>query len=182
MDKCNPGPMTPFDELLSSPELQLIKLFIPYAPASGRQMLAIYIKFMELQKTIRLFRSREVSFHIRTSGTDNNASISEILAGFRPYLTPEMAEALDTFISLNDMINLMNMMNDGGDSETTGGSFDAMSMLSGMLSPDQQEMFRTYSDMFAQSADNTQKGDDTDERLDEPSGNENHGSGKTGTD
>ena len=43
MEKDLPGPMTPFDELVTSPELQLIKLMIPYAPASGRQMLAAFV-------------------------------------------------------------------------------------------------------------------------------------------
>ena len=40
MDKNLPGPMTPFDDLITSPELQIMKLLIPYAPASKRQMLA----------------------------------------------------------------------------------------------------------------------------------------------
>ena len=58
MDKDVPGLMTPFDELVTTPELQIIKLLIPYAPASGRQTLAGLVKFMELRETLRLFRGR----------------------------------------------------------------------------------------------------------------------------
>ena len=50
MDKDVPGLMTPFDELVTTPELQIIKLLIPYAPASGRQTLAGLVKFMELRE------------------------------------------------------------------------------------------------------------------------------------
>ena len=58
MDKDTPGLMTPFDELVTTPELQMIKLLIPYAPASGRQTLAGMVKFMELRETLHLFRRR----------------------------------------------------------------------------------------------------------------------------
>ena len=58
MDKNLPGPMTPFDDLVTSPELQIMKLLIPYAPASGRQMLAACVKIMELKETIRVFSGR----------------------------------------------------------------------------------------------------------------------------
>ena len=35
MEKRPPRPMTPFDELVSSPQLQMIKLLLPYVPVSG---------------------------------------------------------------------------------------------------------------------------------------------------
>ena len=57
MDRDVPGPMTPFDELVTTPELQMIKLLIPYAPASGRQTLAALVKYTELRKAVRLFHS-----------------------------------------------------------------------------------------------------------------------------
>ena len=55
MDQDQTERMTPFDELVTSPTLQIMKLLIPYTPFSGRRMLASFIKFIELQRTIRLF-------------------------------------------------------------------------------------------------------------------------------
>ena len=102
MEKDLPGPMTPFDELVTSPELQLIKLMIPYAPASGRQMLAAFVKFKELNETIRLFRRPG---GLRAQGfkdedrNEAHASPFDILTSFRPYLPPRQASMLDTILN-----------------------------------------------------------------------------------
>ena len=62
MDKRPPRPMTPFDEFVSSPQLQTIKLLLPYAPAPGQRLLAAFIKFFELRRAILLF-SRPSSYN-----------------------------------------------------------------------------------------------------------------------
>ena len=194
MEKDLPGPMTPFDELVTSPELQLIKLLIPYAPASGRQMLAAFVKFKELNETIRLFRRPG---GLRAQGfrdEDRNeapASPFDILNSFRPYLPPRQASMLDTLLNLRDMMSVMEMMqaqqtqNQGAqNSEDSDHPFSVnpMDLLSGMLTPEQQEMFHMYSDMFSQAEDHDQKGDSTDGRMDEQPGNEEYRSGETGAD
>ena len=51
--------MTPFDDLVTSPELQIMKLLIPYAPASGRKMLAACVKIMELRETLHIFSGKK---------------------------------------------------------------------------------------------------------------------------
>ena len=201
MEKDLPGPMTPFDELVTSPELQLIKLLIPYAPASGRQMLAAFVKFKELNETIRLFRRPG---GLRAQGfkdedrNEAHASPFDILTSFRPYLPPRQASMLDTILNLRDMMSVMEMMqaqqtqNQGAqNSEDSDHPFSVnpMDLLSGMLSPEQQEMFHMYSDLFDQSAGdspddyhNDPKGDEENERMDEQSGNEEYRSGQTGAD
>ena len=55
MEKKQVVPMTPFDELVTSPQLQAIKLLLPYAPVSEQRLLAAFIKFQEFRQTIRLF-------------------------------------------------------------------------------------------------------------------------------
>ena len=67
MDKDTPGLMTPFDELVTTPELQIIKLLIPYAPASGRQTLAGMVKFLELREAVRLFHGQNSASGISSS-------------------------------------------------------------------------------------------------------------------
>ena len=52
----------PLDELVSSPQLQTIKLLLPYAPAPGQRLLAAFIKFFELRRAILLF-SRPSSYN-----------------------------------------------------------------------------------------------------------------------
>lgn len=56
MDDQSKIPMTPFDTLISTPGLRMMKLMIPYLPPSNQRMLAVYVKFMELQQTFSFFR------------------------------------------------------------------------------------------------------------------------------
>ena len=182
MDKNLPGPMTPFDELVTSPELQIMKLIIPYAPASGRQMLAACVKVMELRETIRIFSGSRGVIRAQMLGDEEHSSPIDILNSFRPYLKPRESAALDMVINLKEMMSVMEMMQNSGSSEDGGPALDPMDILSGMLSPEQQEMFHMYSDMFSQAEDHDQKGDSTDGRMDEQPGNEEYRSGETGAD
>lgn len=182
MDKNLPGPMTPFDELVTSPELQIMKLMIPYAPASGRQMLAACVKVMELRETIRIFSGGRGVIRAQMLGEEEHPSPIDILNSFRPYLKPREAAALDMVINLKEMMSVMEMMQNSGSSDDGGSALDPMDILSGMLSPEQQEMFHMYSDMFSQAEDHDQKGDSTDGRMDEQPGNEEYRSGETGAD
>ena len=42
-------PMTPFDSLISSEQLQMMKLMLPYMPPGTQKFFAFYIKFLELR-------------------------------------------------------------------------------------------------------------------------------------
>ncbi len=184
MDKDMPGLMTPFDELVTTPELQMIKLLIPYTPASGRQALAGMVKFMELREALRLFHGRSGGLRAQTVPEDGSRSFADILNSFRPYLKPREASALDMIINIREMISVMEMMRTSQENpEGSGPGFDPAELLTGMLPPEQQEIFRMYSDMFSQTSDNSEKGDENDgQRMDEQSGNEEYRSGEAGTD
>lgn len=184
MDKDLPGLMTPFDELVTTPELQIIKLLVPYTPASGRQALAGMIKFMELREALRVFRSRDSGLKAQMFPDSSGLSMTDILDSFRPYLGPRESSLIDTIITVKEMMSVMEMMqashnNAGGDGAPT----DSAEMLASMLPPGQQEMFRMYSDMFSQLSDIAEEGDENNgQRMDEQSGNEEYRSGEAGTD
>ena len=184
MDKDLPRPMTPFDEMVSSPELQIIKLLIPYIPASGRQMLAAFTKISELRETFSLFSRKHCGLKAQSREGSSPSSIIEILDSFRPYLGTHECEMLDMFMRAREMMSVMEIMQVSQESaEKNGSFFNPMELLTGMLPPEQQEMFRMYSDMFSQTADSAKKGDENDgQRMDEQSGNEEYRSGEAGTD
>lgn len=183
MEKDAPGLMTPFDELVTTPELQIIKLLIPYAPASGRQTLAGIVKFIELKETLRLFRRRG-ELQAQTISKDGPHSPIDILNSFRPYLKPHESSMLDMIINIKEMMSVMEIMQVSQESaEKNGSFFNPMELLTGMLPPEQQEMFRMYSDMFSHASDSAEKGDESNgQRMDEQSGNEKYRSGETGSD
>lgn len=178
MDKRPPRPMTPFDELVSSPQLQTIKLLLPYAPAPGQRLLAAFIKFFELRRAILLF-SRPSSYNSSKFFSESSSGSGEFLDSLKPYLDPRESEMLDMVLNMKDIMEMAQMMQD-----SSGGSpaFDPMDLMAGMLSPEQQEMFSAYSDMFSQTADNDRKGDDNNERMDEQPRTEGYRSGEAGAD
>lgn len=162
MDHKSPEPMTPFDELVTSRQFQMIKLLMPFIPVHGRQIMAAYVKIMELQKTFLLFRGKSgISgkfFHTGTMSLTEDTLPDYI----RPYLKSGEAEILDNVISMKEMLNLIQSMQ----SSSNGSDdvpFDPADILTSFLSPEQQEMFRSYSGIFAGAPDENQKGDETDE-------------------
>lgn len=160
MDHKSPEPMTPFDELVTSRQFQMIKLLMPFLPVYGRQIIAAYVKIMELQKTFLLFRGKSEHsgkfFNTRTMSFTDDTLPDYI----RPYLKSGEAEMLDTVISMKEMLNLVQAMQTSSN-DSTSVPFDPAEILSSFLSPEQQEMFRSYSEAFAGTPDENQKGDET---------------------
>ena len=182
MEKKTPEPMTPFDELVTSPALQALKLLIPYTPASGRQMIAAFIKLQELRQTIQIFNRRQGGISAQALNKTSPASLFDILVSFKPYLSKRDADMLDMILNLKEIMETAEMMKEAADCRGGENEFSPLELLTGMLSPEQQETFRMYESMFSQAPDNIKKGDDADERMDEQSADEEHGSVEAGTD
>lgn len=176
-----PPPMTPFDEATSS-NLRMLKLFLPFLPPSIQYPLAVFIKFTELQNVFALHTLNKI----------------ENLDCLLPYLTEEEKESFSTLKNIKEMMSMAEMMNsfmdidfpdncseDSSDnpanpsSDKNKPSFDPISILTGMLSPEQQHTFQTYSELFSQS---NSKGDTENGKLDESSRNEDNRPAQTGTD
>lgn len=162
MDKNPPGPMTPFDSLVTTPSMQLLKLILPFTPESGRRILAVSIKFAELRSALHLFSKPGCI----CAQSENDDSISDILDNFRPYLNEEQLNILETINIAKEMFSLFKTMEsfDENNSENHN-AINPMDLLTGMLSEEQQEAFRNYSSIFSEFQ--SVKGDDSDERLDE---------------
>ena len=163
MDRDVPGPMTPFDELVTTPELQMIKLLIPYAPASGRQTLAALVKYTELRKAVRLFHSGGRYPGIRAFEEPAPDTPAALMEQMRPYLTPQQASVLDMIVRVQEMMPLIEMLQasgamSGNAGDGSGPGFDFTDLLAGMLTPDQQDLFEEYSEMFSHSQQSDQKG------------------------
>lgn len=141
MEHSPPKPMTPFDELVISPDLQILKLLLPYTPPDQQEFLGVFIKIFELRETVRFFINAKNNLLSSTGWSDFPPSSADILKSMKPYISPSKAEMIDTLSSV------MNMME-------TDGDVSPFEMMMGMLSPDQQDMFEMYSEMF----DNNMKG------------------------
>lgn len=135
MDKKTPRPMTPFDLLTVPDGLYSIKLFLPYTPVSMQRFLAIYVKFIELRHTI-------THFH----GFPSRSSPNDMMADLKPYLSEKersMMEQAENMMHMMEMLQSMQSMSDASDQDV-----NPMDFMKTMLTPEQQEMFNMYSQMF----------------------------------
>lgn len=164
MEQRPPKPMTPFDELTMPPQFRMIKLMLPFIPDNIRPMLAVFLKFMELQYTIQLVSQNPNCFSPGgfTSRAPSSQGFSlEQMEEILPYLSQQESEMVESMRSMMNMMNMMQAMqemqatqntDDSGSSDQddwNGNSgFDPMTFLQTMLSPDQQERFRTYQNIF----------------------------------
>ena len=154
MEKKSTTPLSPFDELTIPSELQLLKLILPYTPVTNQKMLGILIKFLELEYTIDFFQHCTLKLHSQT--TDAPVSFSNIISEIAPYLSKRDSQML---ASVQNILNILEMMQTFQDTS----SASPADLFSGMLSPEQQEMFQMYQTMFQQ------EGDSQNERMDESS-------------
>ncbi len=147
MEHHDPEKMTPFDQLISTQSLQILKLLIPYTPPENQRFLAVYAKFLELQHTIDFFQN----FHSDVYSQDfkrETFSPIHIIQEIRPYISEQIAETFDTLMNMMDMMEAFQNMSENADSDgNTNPDFDPMSMMKNMLDPEQQAMFDMYNTM-----------------------------------
>lgn len=108
MEKHPSLPITPFDILTSSTQLQMMKLMLPYTPPAIQRMLAFYIKFLELKKTAEYF-GLFGSAPSKDTFSKSSASVTEILEDLKPYLGKD-AETIDMMLSAMSMMDMMKDM------------------------------------------------------------------------
>ena len=115
MEKQPPRPMTPFDELTIPPQFQMLKLMLPYTPVSMQPMLAVFLKFMELQNTVRLFSgAKPPAFSTRKAPCDQSSYgqgfSADMLEEILPYLSPQESSAFENIRGMMEMMEMLQMM------------------------------------------------------------------------
>ena len=151
-DNKNNTPKTPFDNLISNPTLDIMKLMIPYIPLDNQPTIALYIKFLELQATMTFFKKHPLGVlacEVDADNSNNNFNSSSIFSTLRPYIPEENANQIDNILNMMNMMDMMKQMQAMNEDSSDDSSMD---FLKSMLSPEQQEMFETFNQM-AQMAD-----------------------------
>jgi hypothetical protein len=118
--------MTPFDCYTATSTLQLLKILIPFLPPSNQRMMAVYVRFSELQHIFSSFRNMK-----QCHPTPEN-----IFDGMKPYLS---GPDLETFDQMSNMMNMMSMMQEM--QSMVGEDFDPMSMMAGMFAQEENTKY-----------------------------------------
>ena len=132
MEKRPPLPMTQLDMLVTTQELQMMKLMLPYIPSSYRGILAIYLKFTEFQNTLRLFKSSGGASSEDIMKSRDIHSPADILEDLRPFMNPGDMDSFDMMMNAMNMMKGMNTsdFSDLGNSEEMS---DMMNMFDNIL-------------------------------------------------
>lgn len=98
MEKRSFSPMTQLDTLVTSNELQLLKIMLPYIPSGWRRMLALYIKICEFSNTLRLFQYAEPIPSKRIHSPE------DLMQDFSIFLTPSDTDSMQTLMQFMSMV------------------------------------------------------------------------------
>ncbi len=90
---------TPYDEMIQTREVQMLKTLVPFLEGSRKRQLAMLIQCMEIRHTSALFSrgSSALSACEIPEGTDRR---SAMLVALKDYCTPREQEMIDTILNL----------------------------------------------------------------------------------
>ena len=159
MEKQDNYSIQAFDTLYTTNQIQLLKILLPFCSPNMRGSLVVMIRFMEFQYTLSFVRAHPESFLAEPLPFSLNEICEKMKnycpPGLRPMLEQfqSMQNALQMYEEMKQMMEMFQGMEAENPAQDTGsfgqsGGFDPMNMLSGMLSPEQMEMFRMLQSDF----------------------------------
>ncbi len=158
-----------FDTLFSTNHIQMLKILLPYLDLRLQKSMAVYIKFMELNYTIRFYQKHPTPLFGRTE-KEPAPELPQICSELLPFCDEKEKKQMEQIKSLfgsmkmyQDILNTVEMMKElmpdfdmnnvfnstGNSADTTAtGNPDIMNLLMNLLSPEQKEMFDLFGGDF----------------------------------
>ena len=151
-----------FDALYTTNQIQKLKVLLPYIEPSMQKNMAVYIKYMELQYTMRYVRKHPFQISGCSISSDQRPDLQSLCLQLSLYSSPEEIKQLEQFRSMIQTMETVQEMSQtfsalkeifpdmsasspfGEASDDSGGSFSMMDMLTNMLTPEQKEMFEMF--------------------------------------
>jgi len=148
MDNHEVDPITAFDTLYTSNQLQMLKVILPYMQVEMQQMLAIYIKLNELLIALHFSKNTQNNT-LYSNPAKKEFDIFCLLKDLSPFLSDSEKERANQFANMQEnmeqfkkMSQMMSLMQDMGDGSPE-------SMLQNFLSEDQIAMFKNFEEGFS---------------------------------
>lgn len=133
--------LTAIDRIANSGGLQMMKAMLPYIDQSSQQMMALFIKSIEINNILSFYKTPK---DVTASSFDpKQVSATEMLKDIRDCVNGPEQDMIDQCLNMFQMMELyrsfQSMNESGGNPED---------MLKNFLSPEQQAMFETYQTML----------------------------------
>lgn len=140
-----------FDSIVSARQLQIMKAAIPYIPTGEQKFISMFVKLRELMNTYQLFnRSSEELVGI-CSVPEESRNPVEMLNAIKVYCNENETDQIDLMLNMLSAASIYNVYKKQSTASSTSSqnNFDFMSVVKGMLTPEQQTMFETYSSVLS---------------------------------
>lgn len=146
---------TAFDAAIQNHQLEIIKAAIPYINTTEQRMISVYVKASELMDTISIFQKPNNSISICSQETGSGSPL-DMLNDIKAVCTNTEKETINMIVNFLNAFQLYNTYKDAFGADDTifanalGGnsSTNMFDTLKELLTPEQQQMFDTFSIMF----------------------------------
>ena len=160
-----------FDALYTTNQIQKFKVLLPYIEPSMQKHLAVYIKYMELQYTMKYVRKHPFQIIGCSISSDEKTDLRSLCQQLALYSSPEEIRQLEQFQNILQTMETMQEMTQTmsalqeifpdlsaappfgsdsvfpgmGDSESAQtGQLSMMDMMMNMLTPEQRAMYEMF--------------------------------------
>lgn len=153
--------LTEFDSVICDSRIQMMKSAIPFVGPREQRFLSIYVKYIELSKTISLVKNlRPDSLGVCSiTGKKPSGDNNDFIQTIRKYCNASERETIDMITNMMSAYKMLRMYketmasaateNPESESDGTNSSIHSdnslFNILKSQLSPEQQEMFDMYS-------------------------------------
>ena len=141
--------MTPVDALVSDDSLQAIKACIPFFDLKEQPFLLAFAKFMEFRKSIQLARDQKDAL-AACSMEPSMRTPAHMLNAIKEYCTQEQRRSIESLMNAMQMLQLVQMFQVPSSDASRPAAQDPVELLSGMLSDEQKNLFRQFSETVQQ--------------------------------
>lgn len=93
------------DSLIQDRQLQMMKTALPYINNSAQKSMAFMIKFMELERTISVFNSPEISMQMCAIPEEEEPRVLQLLSALREFCTEKERETIDMLLNYMQMFS-----------------------------------------------------------------------------
>ena len=151
--------LTEFDSVICDSRIQMLKAAIPFVSPREQRFLSVYVKYVELSKTVSLAKNLHPdSLGVCSICKKPTGENGDFLQTVRKYCSSSEREKIDSFLSMINTVKTMLLFKETlascEASEKSNAEDDSsndnsiLNILKGNLSPEQQEMFDMYSAMI----------------------------------
>ncbi len=141
MDEPQEQKMTPFDQMISDDNLQLLKASIPYAPVKMQGFLSVLVKAKELETVLSLTRKKS-SVQMKSQEIPDS-SFTDMLSDIGRYTSGSMKEMFDGISQAMSMFEMFQNLQDMDMSNMDMSNMDMSNM--DMSNMNFKDMFQGFS-------------------------------------